>query len=537
MNHVKVTLSAVACVCAALSSVGAARPLSDADVSRIRGYLAAQECPQPTIDKENYGTREGVPGPAYYYGWTLDPLEKMKGFKPIGHLPYRDMGDIGSRYLSAGLELENILGDDVVPYLKAAGFKRARLSYAWRNMERKKGVYDFSQTERMVRLLVAAGIEPWFYGGYGNELYYGDFALKDPLARKFWDAPCYHGDEAVKGWLAFLEALAAQFKGRIRFYEIWNELDARWYKGGDRAYKELGISQATRDFTAFYRDSIAALRRGNPSAVAGISLGSLDSPWAIGLARAGLPELLDVWTYHGYLRTPEEKVRMSLEQMRALYRRKDGTLPAVVMGECGWGAGPARSERLSTRTEYGQAKFFTRRLLFDKAMGAKFSSVFNVGSINYGLFRTDDKTPRLAYYVIRSLATLLDGLEPAPDLFVTFSTRTRMPMTPQGAWSAVECHSFRRKGVPLFAWWVPEHIDIEGDALFGKLSAQSGCDKADNLKHPVLIDTVRRVVWDLKDVVWAGSGVDVIPLVPAANYPYIMTDISVFDGYAGGKAD
>ena len=55
MNHVKVTLSAVACVCAALSSVGAARPLSDADVSRIRGYLAAQECPQPTIDKENYG--------------------------------------------------------------------------------------------------------------------------------------------------------------------------------------------------------------------------------------------------------------------------------------------------------------------------------------------------------------------------------------------------------------------------------------------------------------------------------------------------
>ena len=523
-------------VCAfglAVADAGAAvSPLSADRVAKIREYLAAQPCVRPAIDKANYGNREGVPGNTFYYGWTLDPLQKLKGFRQIGHLPDRDARDTSSNFLSAGLEMENILGGDIVPYLAAAGFKRARLNYAWRKIEKKKGVYDFSGTDAMVDRLLAAGIEPWFYGGYGNELYYGKVERKDPLAATFWDAPCYHGDEAVAGWMAFVKALAEHYKGRVRFYEIWNELDARWYKDGKTAHSQLGTTRASADFAKFYRRTMETMKSVDPEIKGGISLGSLDSPWAVGLARAGMKDILDVWTYHGYLRSPEEKVLPSLAQMRALYRRADGSLPEIAMGECARGAGPALTARVSTRTEYAQAKFVVRRMFFDLSAGAQFCNIFNVGSQSYGIFKPEDKSPRLAYYVIKSLSPIFDGLVPAPDMVVSLSPRGPQTMTPQTRWNALELHAFRRKGVPVFTWWQPEHLDIEGEALYGKLLAQSGCDKADNLPNPIVIDPIRRIVWDVKEAVWSGiAGVDHISIIPATNYPYIFTDLSIFDEY------
>ena len=125
-------------VALAVAAQGRAVPLAPERVERIKAYLAAQECPMPEIDGDNYGNREGVPTGPFYYGFTLDPLEKLKGFKKIGHLPCRDARDTSSTFFSAGLEMGNMLGEKIVPYLAAAGFKRARLNYAWRKMEKEK---------------------------------------------------------------------------------------------------------------------------------------------------------------------------------------------------------------------------------------------------------------------------------------------------------------------------------------------------------------------------------------------------------------
>ena len=507
-------------------------PLPPERVAKIKSYLAAQECPEPEIDAANYGAREAVPSGRFYYGWTLDPLPQLKGFDLIGHMPERDANDTKSTFFSAGLEMENMLGLDIVPYLAAAGFKRARLNFAWRKMEKQKGIYDFSEADRLVDALMEAGIRPWFYGGYGNELYYGKVEVQNKLLSSFWDAPSYHGTEAVEGWNNFVRALAQHFKGRIELYEIWNELDYRWNKDGLAAHKTIGVTQAAHDFTAFFRKTSEIIKEVDPAARTCISLGSLTSRWSYGLSRAGLPDVLDMWTYHNYGRSPEEDVRTSLARMRALFRRADGSLPDLAMGESGRGAGPAPTARLSTRTEYGQAKFVARRFFFDISMGARFANIFNVGSKNYGLFKLENQKPRLAYYVVRSLATIFDGLEPAPDMLITFKPRSSQTMESQLPWAAVERHAFRRKGVPLFAWWQPEHLDMEGNTLYGKLVVQPGCDKSDNLPNPILIDPIRRTVWDVKGAVWSGTlGEDIISLVPAANYPYILTDISIFDEY------
>ena len=506
-------------------------------VKKIKAYLASQKCPEPEIDADNYGYREAVPRGDCYYGWTLDPLPKLKGFDMIGHMPDRDANDTKSTFFSAGFESagfekSDMPGDGIVPYLAAAGFKRARISFVWRNMEAKRGVYDFSEADRLVDALISAGMRPWFYGGYGNELYNGNIDVQNRLQSTFREAPCYHGAEAVEGWNNFIRALAQHFKGRVELYEIWNELDYSWNKDGVAAHKTIGVAQAAQDFTAFFRRTTEIIKEVDPGARTCISLGSLTSGWTCGLARAGLPDVLDMWTYHCYMRSPEEDVRMSLGQMRALFRRADGSLPDLAMGESGRGVGPAPTARISTRTEYGQAKFVARRFFFDCSMGARFANIFNVGSKNYGLFKLDDHKPRLAWYVVRSLATIFDGLEPAPDMLITFKPRSFQSMESQTPWAAVERHAFRRKGVPLYAWWQPEHLDIEGNALYGRLVVQSGCDKKNNLQNPILIDPIRRTVWDVNGPVWSDTpGEDIISLVPATNYPYILTDISIFDEY------
>lgn len=507
--------------------------LSPERVAAIKGYLARQTCELPKIDGENYGVRSAIPSQVFYYGYTVAPFPKLKGFEALGNLPDQDADATKSTFLSAGLEMGTLKswGVEIVPQLKAAGFKRARLNFAWRLIEKQKGVYDFSALDAWVQALEAAGIEPWLYGGYGNAVYYGKFKPKSKLASSFWDAPVYHGEEAVSAWLNFFRALATHYKGRVHFYEIWNELDGRWYKFGEKAEDVLGVSQASRDFAQFYRRTVEVLREVDPTAKAGISLGNLDSTWVTGLARTDFPEMLDVWTYHGYRRTVEEGVVQSLSRMKALMRRKDGSLPEIVMGESGRGVGPTLSGRFNTRTEFGQAKFAARRMFFDLAMGAKFCNLFDMGDARYGLFKTDDKKPRLAWYVIRALGSVFDGLEPAPDLGIVFSTRAPHSMASQQDYTAIERHAYRRKGIPLFAWWVPENLDIEAEPIFGLLKVYSGCDRTDNLKHPILIDTVRRTVWDVGGAVGKRPGIDVLHLAPATGYPYILTDLAIFDEY------
>lgn len=529
------------CVAAAAGGIAARAQIPELAPERVKeigDYLSAQACPLPKIDGENYGVRHVVPSQVFYYGYTIDPLAKLKGFEPLGHLPDRDAADTGSAFLSAGLEMGTLKswGVEIIPHLKAAGFKRARLNYGWRLIEREKGVYDFSALDTWVDALVAAGIEPWFYGGYGNRLYYGAFKPKSKLVSSFWDAPVYHGEEAVNAWLKFFRTMAEHYRGKVRFYEIWNELDGRWYKFGEKAAEKDGVTRATADFAAFYRKTVEMLRQVDPAAQAGISLGSLDSSWMIGLAKTDFPEMLDVWTYHGYRRTVEEGVVQSLARARTLMRRRDGSLPAFTMGESGRGVGPNLSGRFNTRTEFGQAKFVARRMFFDLAMGAKFCNIFDTGDTRYGLFKADDHTPRLAWHVIRALGSVFDGLEPAPDLGIFFTTRAPHSMMPQVDFNAVEVHAYRRKGVPLYAWWTPENLDIEREPAFGKLRVQSGCELEDNLKHPVLIDPIRRTVWDVSAATGRRPGEDIVHMIPVTGYPYILTDLAIFDEYAKGKA-
>lgn len=101
---------------------------------------------------------------------------------------------------------ENILDMDFILTMKQGGLIAFRDGQEWDNIEKSKGVYQFSEScERMINRANELGIEPLFVlayespkGMYENEL--------DP--------------EAFANYAAFA---VKHFKGRIKHFQIWNE--------------------------------------------------------------------------------------------------------------------------------------------------------------------------------------------------------------------------------------------------------------------------------------------------------------------------
>lgn len=102
-----------------------------------------------------------------------------------------------------------------------AGFKVMRIDLAWREMERERGVLDWSVGERRVGLLERYGILPQALVGLAP-----DWAVKkDWVYERPERGPCGNKLPDHGLWRDFLERMAAHFGGRIPFYELYNEPD------------------------------------------------------------------------------------------------------------------------------------------------------------------------------------------------------------------------------------------------------------------------------------------------------------------------
>ena len=96
--------------------------------------------------------------------------------------------------------------------------------------------------------------------------------------------------------------------------------------------------------------------------------------------------------------------------------------------------------------------------------------------------------------------------------------------------------TFRRKGVPLFAVWVPEHVELSSPLLFGRFRCVAGEYAA--IPSPVILDPVRGKVWDASALRSAAPntidlyGEGYMPF-PVTNSPLIVTDAAIFDELRG----
>lgn len=292
----------------------------------------------------------------------------MERLQKIGMVKHASAAEIGASRLGVGFEkLDRKAFDPAAAYdqVAALGVHYVRIQSGWQRTEREEGVYDFTWLDDVVDNLIARGQEPWIDLCYGNELY-------TESARTFYGAvgcaPIF-SDREKTAWENYVTAIVTHFKGRVTWFEIWNEPDGQWcWKHGPNA-AELG------DFTVATAN---AIHRANPEAKAiGGVLCRVFLPFFKTMFDRGVADAVDAVSFHRY-NADELNALAEIRALRALIDRYNPKVQ-IIQGESGTqsdsrGAGALHG---GAWTPLKQAKYTLRHRLLDLASEVVFTSHFS----------------------------------------------------------------------------------------------------------------------------------------------------------------
>ncbi|MFZ2656303.1 MAG: beta-galactosidase, partial [Victivallales bacterium] len=337
----------------------------------------------------------------------------------IGKMKNRKSTEISSSRLGVGFEcLDREMWDpeQAWPVLADLGVKWARVQTGWARTEKQTGVYNFAWLDVIVDKLIERGVQPWLSISYGNPLYTKDMNTAPAGVSPNYQGcnefgvgfPPIHTPEERKGWQNYVRALVIHFRDRVTHYEVWNEPDLlSFWKCQPKA----------SDYVELVRLTAAPLRKEQPGArLIGGAIAWGMTVWSLKFLedcmKAGLHELVDIVTYHGYKSIPE---RHSTQEIAAFTHVVGKYKPSLLywQGEAGMQSFVPEKARgvgaLSTMkfSEDIQARMLLRRTLLELHNGCSMSSYFHMAdfahyaafkeTFHYGLVRLKDGSPKPAF--------------------------------------------------------------------------------------------------------------------------------------------
>ncbi len=284
-----------------------------------------------------------------------------------------------------------------MPLFAATGATWTRMDFGWGKTEKARGVYDWSEFERLLRQLEARRIRPIFILGYGNKLY-SPVSPATPESRA-----------AYARWAA---AAVTHFRGRGVLWELWNEPNGFWTPTPNAADYTLMAVQAAR--------AIKAAAPGE--ALIGPTTATFAWDFIETTFKGGLLDYLDAVSIHPYRNTPPETAAPDYDRLRALiaqYAPMGKEIP-ILCGEWGYTA------QSRERSEIVQARYLTRQWLVNIASGARLSMWYDwrddgdnpderehrFGIVRHQ-YRPNGATafdPKPAYFAAQTLTRELNGL-------------------------------------------------------------------------------------------------------------------------------
>ena len=484
----------------------------------------------------------------------------------LGKLKFKNSRDLKTSHFGVGFEcLDREMWDQekAWPLIDQLGIKWARCQTGWARTEKECGIYDFAWLDYTVDKLLEHGVNPWLSVSFGNPLYTpemkcireedgGTEIIKTPYHGVGF--PPIHTEKERTAWKNYVHALAEHFKGRVAYYEVWNEPDLLSFWKCQPDAKEYAEFVKTTSRTIKAVDPEARIIGG---AVAwGMTAWSLR--WIEECFQAGMADYIDVLSYHGYKGVPERHSIQEITAFKRLLNRYKPGLP-YWQGEAGMqsyvpqeAVGMAALSSMKS-SESIQARMLLRRFLLEMNNGCAMTSWFHFSdfahyatfkaTFHYGLIHLEDGTPKQAFQAYRALATVLsDPVEPADG-------RTAVHMSPRANSDAAydprntKAHTwqagFIKNNIPIQAWWIPESVECEPEWQNAELNLylESGL----KLENPVLINPADGEVYQLEMKIdrrscgesWMfdnpnSAGLMVFQ-VPLSNQPLLMTDRSLIE--------
>lgn len=365
------------------------------------------------------------------------------------------------------------------PIFADMGVKFVRVGYHddpvnWHRVEKEKGKLIMDpDADSAITWLSKNGIDTVLALGFGNRLY----TQPDPtrylpqLWENYYENPAPPTTkDALEGWKRYVRFVAGHFRGRVRYFEIWNEWNISPYWGAKPDFEH---------YLAVARAAIPVLREVCPRAkimngstagfCSGIAKWSPDElarkekthPLLVTLAE--LLPMIDVVGWHAFYQADPDSplVRDYPADIRAFKRwcESRGFRGSYMCTEWGYGSNypaavPPNWWGEFNCTEMEKAKYVARLNVIHVALGVH--SFFNeMWTSNYPLdisllrrsFSADPVTPlqpSAAYYATRNLATFLENVQPA-----SFACKL------DGARDEIEVFKMRRKNEKILSFWRP----------------------------------------------------------------------------------
>jgi hypothetical protein len=299
--------------------------------------------------------------------------------------------------------------------MAAAGATVVRVSEAWARLEPKPGEWRWDGQDRLVELAARHGLETQPILGYGPE-HAAAPALRAEQAAAYrahrpdaWKTTLFGPPEEAP-WRAYVAAMATRYRGKIRFYEVWNEPDLGFWRGTTDQY--LGILRAAAE--EIRRADPAALVMTGGFATVLEHAGRARNPdlQQRVLAEAGAAFDIHALHQHGSFEEFQRALGGELARLRAAL---PGPRPL-------WFNETAISS--SGIGEQAQAATLVKKVAWAKATGAVGYTWYDLrndgwdahdAEHNFGLLRHDFQ-PKAAFAAWREAVRRLQGLRPAGAL-------------------------------------------------------------------------------------------------------------------------
>lgn len=240
--------------------------------------------------------------------------------------------------------------------IAAAGIKFIRMDMFWHNIEKVRGVYDWSAYDTLVSELDQRGIRALFILNLNDTLYASD--IKSAITDSVDSAAYCH----------FAAAAAKRYEKDHCIWEIWNEPNSK-----NTWHPYLGAGTDAQQYAPVAIGACKAILAvdSNATIIAPALAGTGTSPFLQTIFEAGMLNYLNGVSVHAYRDGPPPKVPetvgsdwRNIAAMIAQYSPSDKNIP-VISGEWGYATGTSASA-VSYQT---QADYFTRMNLFNLYSG------------------------------------------------------------------------------------------------------------------------------------------------------------------------
>lgn len=463
----------------------------------------------------------------------------MDRLQKIGTIKYYNSSEIKDSRLGLGMEkLDRDAFDPEKVYDKVAnlGVKWIRLQSGWQKTEREEGVYNFAWLDSQVDNLLSRGLKPWLCLCYGNTLY-------DDLAKEYYGTvgcPPIRTEKAYNAWLKYVEATVEHFKGRIEFYEVWNESEGVW---------TWRPAPSSKEYFEFCKETAYAIKKADSNAkvITGShyeeSVESFNNEF-----KSGSLEFSDAVTYHCY-NFDERYSSQRVKAIRALMNCYGKEID-IIQGESGSqsksGGGGALYQFRTNQNM--QTKQILRHTVADILAGVKFTSVFSCVDMAenldakegkpiticgyFGLLGAEfdfntgnligDYYEKPSYYAFRNLCSIFNENVKVIDIPTIFTPipSPRLNTNDCPTCNVVSGTVEKKNGSKAFTYWNSTDLvtttGYEGTVTF-ELTGVSGEVK--------LIDTMDGTVYSVPDEIVTKIGENLYRFknLPIKDYPLVIT--------------